>query len=249
MGSGFTVRLQGARLRVRVRCLDFDPALRQLHRHLRFATPLRAAAAAAAARLFGGDPYVALHLRRDGYEHYCAGSGLRHYGGMRYGVRVRREMCYPSVVDVAAAVRAAQARHGAWRVLLATNSRDAAELRRLRALVPYERWEPTSRMLARSPELVPAVELLLCSRATAFVGAAWSKGPLGSAPARLLRLLRARLVAPCSSALPGWPPATGIPAKASAARASRLQSRRFHRLWPSGRHVAVDFLGHGGRAT
>ena len=150
--------------------LDFDPALRQLHQHVRFAKPLRAAAAAAVLRLFGGEPYLALHLRRDGYEHYCAGSGLRHYGGMRYGVRVRREMCFPSVDEVAAAVRAAQARHGVQRVLLATNSRDAAELRRLRTLVPYERWEPTARMRARAPELVPSVELLLCARATAFVG-------------------------------------------------------------------------------
>ena len=53
---------------------------------------------------------------------------------------------------------------------------------------------------------------------------------LGRAPARLLRLPRARLAAPCSSALPGWAPATEIPAKASGARASRLPSRLFHRV-------------------
>ena len=39
--------------------------------------------------------------------------------------------------------------------------------------------------------------------------------PVGSAPAQLLRLLRARLAALCSSALPGRGPATGIPAAAS----------------------------------
>ena len=49
--------------------------------------------------------------------------------------------------------------------------------------------------------------------------------PLGSAPARLLRLLSARLPAPGSSALPGRGPATGRPATASEARANRLQSR------------------------
>ena len=43
----------------------------------------------------------------------------------------------------------------------------------------------------------------------------WSKWPLGSAPARLLRLLRTRLVAPCSWALPGrgpshWDPGLGL---------------------------------------
>ena len=56
-------------------------------------------------------------------------------------------------------------------------------------------------------------------------------GCLGSAPARLLRLLRACLVAPCSSALPGWAPASGTPAAtAPVARASRLQCRRFSRV-------------------
>ena len=54
--------------------------------------------------------------------------------------------------------------------------------------------------------------------------------PLGSAPARLLRLLRARLAALGSSALPGRGRPIGRPATASAARASRLQSRRLHRL-------------------
>jgi len=47
--------------------------------------------------------------------------------------------------------------------------------------------------------------------------------PLGSAPARLLRLPRPRLLALCASALPERGPATGIPATASAARPSRLQ--------------------------
>ena len=49
---------------------------------------------------------------------------------------------------------------------------------------------------------------------------------LGSAPARLPRLLRARLAALGRSALPGRGRPTERPATASAARASRLQSRR-----------------------
>ena len=57
---------------------------------------------------------------------------------------------------------------------------------------------------------------------------AGSKCPLHSAPARLLRLLRARLAAPGSSVLPGRGRPTGRPAAASAARASRVQSRPFH---------------------
>ena len=51
--------------------------------------------------------------------------------------------------------------------------------------------------------------------------------PLGSAPARRLPLLRARLAAPGSSALPGRGRSAGRPATTSGARASRLQRRRF----------------------
>eukprot|EP00964_Phaeocystis_antarctica_P081784 scaffold51195_cov35-Phaeocystis_antarctica.AAC.3 len=61
-------------------------------------------------------------------------------------------------------------------------------------------------------------------------GAACSKWPLGSAPARPLHLLTARLAALNGSALPGRGSGTGRPATASGARASRLQSHRFHRL-------------------
>ena len=55
--------------------------------------------------------------------------------------------------------------------------------------------------------------------------------PLGGAPARPLRLHRARLAAPGSSALPGrGPPATGRPTTASGAQAKSLQSLRSHCL-------------------
>jgi hypothetical protein len=54
--------------------------------------------------------------------------------------------------------------------------------------------------------------------------------------ARLLRLLRARLAAPGSSALPGRGRPTGRQATASGVRASRVQSRQCYRLRAS-RHV------------
>ena len=75
---------------------------------------------------------------------------------------------------------------------------------------------------------------------------AWSKCPLGSAPARLLCLLRARLAALAVSALRarGW--ATGRPATASDARASRLQSRRFHHLRPFRHGCFYSLLTRGG---
>ena len=61
--------------------------------------------------------------------------------------------------------------------------------------------------------------------------AAWSKCLLRSAPARLRCLLRARLAALAVSALRGRGWADGRPATVSGALASRLQSRRFHRLY------------------
>eukprot|EP00964_Phaeocystis_antarctica_P010246 scaffold5628_cov53-Phaeocystis_antarctica.AAC.2 len=59
---------------------------------------------------------------------------------------------------------------------------------------------------------------------------AWSDCTLGSAPARLLCLLRTRLAALGSSALPGRGRPTERVATASGARVSRLQSHRCHRL-------------------
>ena len=62
-------------------------------------------------------------------------------------------------------------------------------------------------------------------------GAAWSKCCLGSAPARRMCLLAARLAVLAGSALSqGRSRATGRPSTASGARARRLQSRRSHRL-------------------
>ena len=63
-------------------------------------------------------------------------------------------------------------------------------------------------------------------------GSRGSGEPLASAAARLPRLLRARLAAPGSAALPGRGRPTGRPATASAARASLLQGSRSHRLAP-----------------
>ena len=71
-----------------------------------------------------------------------------------------------------------------------------------------------------------------CARQHGQSGPLWrcppwqrQSAPLGRAPARLLRLLRARLAALGSSAHPGRGRPTGRPPTASAARASRLPSR------------------------
>jgi hypothetical protein len=88
------------------------------------------------------------------------------------------------------------------------------------------RYSPEER-----PSLSTHYDVAAC--ATAIVLLAWSKrslGPFGSAPARLLRLLRARPAALCGSVLLGRGRPTGRPATASGARASRLQGRPFPRL-------------------
>ena len=68
----------------------------------------------------------------------------------------------------------------------------------------------------------------------ALAPAACSTCTLGSAPARLLRLLRARLAALGGSVLPGRGQPFGRLATALGVRASRLQSRPFPRLDHSG---------------
>lgn len=151
-------------------CFEFDPELRAVQRAVPFAATLRQLAREARRQLFADEPYLAAHLRRDGYEHYCAGPGLRHYGGRRFGVRVTEQMCFPSVEFVAAALRAQQRRHGLRRVLLATNTVDAQELAQLRALVDFERWTPPPPLQQMHPERIAVVELLMCAMAAAFVG-------------------------------------------------------------------------------
>jgi len=160
---------------------EFDGELQAVQRAVRFTPRLHALATDAARTTFGHEPYLAAHLRRDGYDAYCAGAGgLGHYGRVRYGVPVTPEACFPSIAQVAAALHAALRRHRLRSVLLATNSIDAAELQELHATVPFRRWHagPTA---ASHPEWVPLVEMLLCARAAAFVGtlpSTWSASVL-----------------------------------------------------------------------
>ena len=164
-------------------CFNSDDELVAAQRAARFAPHLHDLANQAAEEMFGAGAggesgrFLAAHLRRDGYESYCAGSGLDYFGRRRYGVRVTPAMCYPSVGRVVEALGAAAARHGLARVLLATNSVDEDELAQLRtsadpatARLDVRRWTPPPRISERHPEWVPAVELLLCARAAAFVG-------------------------------------------------------------------------------
>ena len=151
-------------------CFEFDAELQAAQRAVSFAPRLHRLAEEAKRLTVGHQRYLALHLRRDGYELYCAGTGLRHYGGRRFNVDVTRRMCFPSVADVATTVRALQRRHGIQQVLLATNSVDEDELAELQDAAPFVRWQPSAQLERERPEWVPAVELLLCAMAAAFVG-------------------------------------------------------------------------------
>ena len=95
----------------RVDCFAFDPELQAAQRAASFAPALHQLARRAQHALFGRGRFLAAHLRRDGYESYCAGSGLRYYGEKRYGVQVDPEMCFPSIAQVAAALRLLLDRH------------------------------------------------------------------------------------------------------------------------------------------
>ena len=96
---------------------------------------------------------------------------------------------------------------------------------RERAWIRHPAQSPEPPQLdARGGEVLP-----LASRGG---GAAWSRSSLGTAPARLLCLARARPTAwgrLGHSVLPGSGRPTGRPATASRARARRHQGRRFHR--------------------
>ena len=94
----------------------------------------------------------------------------------------------------------------------------------------YQTMPWFSIQLIRRAELAEAREEWCRTLGMSQEGQHGQSAPLGSAPARLLRLLRARLAALGSLALPGRGLTTGCPATASGAQASCLQSRPFHRL-------------------
>lgn len=149
-------------------CFAFDAELEAIQRAVVFRPALHALALAAREEMLpGSERYLAIHLRRDGYEHYCAGGGLARYGRRRFGVAITPSMCFPSITQAIEAIHTALRRHSLSRVLLATNSIDAVELATLHAAAAVVRWQPPPTM---PPEWVPHIELILCAMADAFVG-------------------------------------------------------------------------------
>ena len=150
-----------------VDCFEFDNALKRVQAVSRFHPRLLSLAEEAKHALMGQRHYLAAHLRRDGYEQYCIGSGLHFFKSQRFGVHVTQNMCYPSIPTVAYSLNTMKQLHGLQHVLLATNSLDDEELESLQRKILYKRWHPPR---GTPPEWVPIVDLLLCAMADAFVG-------------------------------------------------------------------------------
>ena len=100
--------------------LRSDEALRWTRGHLTYVQRARAEAAAAAAELFGGEPYLAVHIRRgaDRLHDFCHTA----WGQRCFGWNVSLRMCYPTTEVVARRILAAQAAWGVRHVFLATDS-------------------------------------------------------------------------------------------------------------------------------
>ena len=165
--------------------LQFDPTLRQMRQRLKWVAAVRAPAERledalrSEARRVNPGPdgtgaFVAVHLRRRGYEHFC-GAGLDYYQRLRFGVEITEEMCMPSAESVAEQTLVAARRVGTDLVFVATDEpdEDGADARALRA-VGLKVWIGSDAEAAPNadtpPELLPLVEQATCVASDHFVG-------------------------------------------------------------------------------
>lgn len=160
---------------------DFDWELRRNRRALRFRQDLERSADEIVAQLFGGQRFVALHLRRDGYAEFCRAEALREaagFGKLRFGFRTTQGACNPSEEDLLWALSEAGVGHsnGAHAVFLSTNSQDPGEIESLRRRISDEFGASTHQLHqatssgAIRPEHRPALDLLVAARAWGFIG-------------------------------------------------------------------------------
>eukprot|EP00931_Biecheleriopsis_adriatica_P004740 TRINITY_DN106370_c0_g1_i1.p1 TRINITY_DN106370_c0_g1~~TRINITY_DN106370_c0_g1_i1.p1 ORF type:complete len:1066 (-),score=241.87 TRINITY_DN106370_c0_g1_i1:173-3370(-) len=157
---------------------DFDWELRRNRRALSFKADLVRAADAAVEELFQNQPFVALHLRKDGYEHFCQQEERRAAEGrakLRWGFKVTRQLCNPSQADVLKALEVAGLAQCPF-LFLATNGRNQEELDSLQEAVQQRFGARTRRFPAglAAPEHLPAIDMLIAARGAAFVGNAVS---------------------------------------------------------------------------
>lgn len=162
---------------------NFDWELRRTRRALRFQPALEAVSDSVAVELFNCQPYVALHLRRDGFSEFCQAEELRAAAGLRklrFGFTVTSATCNPGEQDVLKALEHVGLSHQHGGVFLATNSRDDAEVVRLSQQISLHfgvvtrRLQDSSIFSSLAAEHQHVVDLLVAARATVFVGNAVS---------------------------------------------------------------------------
>ena len=155
----------------------FDGMLRNIHAHVMFTHELEREADRVVEALFNGRPFVAAHLRRDGYALFCSGRGLLYYNRSRFGYTVTDDMCSPSTGDVADTIDRLLRRHGLHDVFVATNSPSSPEMALLRTTLPIRTFTPPvsaeapgGSLLFARPERLPVLEQLIAARAAVFAG-------------------------------------------------------------------------------
>jgi hypothetical protein len=166
--------------------LRFDSTLRGVRSRLRWVGAVTAPAKLLEEALRADAPavgsaengrFVAVHLRRRGYKHFCD-SGLDFYQRMRFGVKVTQEMCWPSPETVALEALSAANAVGTDLVFVATDDPDeegddVAALRAagLRVQLAHTAFAATPRGRPElGPELMPLVEQAVCASADHFIG-------------------------------------------------------------------------------
>lgn len=149
--------------------LRSDEALRWTRGHLTYVQRARAEAAAAAAALFGGEPYLAVHIRRgaDRLHDFCHTA----WGQRCFGWNVSLRMCYPTTEVVARRILAAQAHYGVRRVFLATDSPKPELFEHVLAShgVDFSRYGQHY-PAALPEEFALPVDQLVCAQAPYFLG-------------------------------------------------------------------------------
>eukprot|EP00439_Symbiodinium_sp_Y106_P017163 s3735_g2.t1 len=160
----------------------FDWELRRNRRALRFHPRWQATAQEVRLAIFGDQEYAALHLRRDGYEHFCTaeeGRLAQGRGRKRFGFDASAAVCHPSLEELMESLLLADL-SPSRPMFLATNSRNSSEIQRLSEMVLQRfgavtrRLQDFERFAAIPLEAHPVVELLVAAAASTFVGNAIS---------------------------------------------------------------------------
>lgn len=152
-----------------------DDALRWVRGRIAFVPSVRAEAARVAQHLFGGEPYLAVQIRRgaDRLTGFCYNNDVQLAVKKRalWGWNMSMPMCYPHVEEVSSAILATMARVRLRHVYLATDSpRPELFEAPLRAHgVHFVRYADAAPAAAPAEHLL-LVDQLVCAHAAFFLG-------------------------------------------------------------------------------